>query len=119
MVDYRRLEVWRKAHSVVLEVYRLTSSFPASETYGLASQLRRSAVSVASNIAEGSGRLNDGDFGRFVAIAQGSASELDYQALLAKELGYVKPASHDRLAQEITSVRKMLHELRRRIKQGS
>ena len=85
MQNFRDLKVWTKAHQLALDVYRATKSFPREELYGLTSQIRRSAVSVPSNIAEGCCR-SQGDFGRFIQIAAGSASELEYQLLLAKDL---------------------------------
>ncbi|RYG46759.1 four helix bundle protein [bacterium] len=83
---YRKLRVWQEAVDLAEETYRLTSAFPKSETYGLTAQMRRSAVSVASNIAEGSGRQSPRDFGRFIAIAVGSLRELETQAILADRL---------------------------------
>jgi four helix bundle protein len=91
MGNYQDLEVWRKAHSLVLVVYKVTSSFPASERYGITAQLRRAAVSVPANIAEGTGRGSDGDFARFLQIARGSLWELQYLLLLALDLDYLDP----------------------------
>ena len=87
MQDFRNLSVWRLAHELTLAAYRETSRFPSSEQFGLTSQMRRSAASIATNIAEGCGRGSDADFGRFLQIALGSASELEYQLLLAADLG--------------------------------
>jgi len=86
--DYRDLLVWQCAMRLVKSVYSTTASFPAAEIYGLTSQIRRSAVSVPSNIAEGHGRENDGDFRRFLAIARGSLAELQTQLILSGELGF-------------------------------
>ena len=83
MRDFRELKVWQKAHRFVLDLYRHTQGFPAEERFGLTVQLRRAAVSVASNIAEGCGREGERDFARFLSIAGGSASEVEYQLLLA------------------------------------
>jgi four helix bundle protein len=91
--DFTDLQAWNKAHTLALDVYRITARFPKSETYGLQSQMRRSAVSVAANLAEGSGRSTNKDFARFVGIAIGSVSELDYQLLLARDLGYLAEAA--------------------------
>jgi len=96
----------------VLEVYKETSGFPADETYGLRAQLRRAVVSVASNIAEGCGRSGDLDFRRFIQMALGSASETEYQVLLAKDLGYLEPARHDEIVNDVHQVKRMLSRLR-------
>jgi four helix bundle protein len=84
------LEVWKRAMQMTTSVYKATQAFPASEIYGLTSQLRRAAVSVASNIAEGRGRLSELDFRRFLGIAQGSNYEVQTQLLVAKELKFGK-----------------------------
>lgn len=87
--SYRDLKVWRKAMDLTESTYRLTGSFPRRETYGLASQLQRCAVSVASNIAEGHGRGTTGDYLRFLSIALGSLAEFETQILIAARLGYL------------------------------
>ena len=89
MKDYRKLKVWEKSHKLALEVYKATLEFPKTEVYGLVSQMRRAASSIPSNIAEGSGRGGDAELARFLRIAMGSASELKYQLLLARDLKYV------------------------------
>lgn len=86
MQNYKNLRVWEDAHALVLEIYNATRSFPNDERYGLTSQIRRAAVSIPSNIAEGTGRGSDADFARFVQFAVGSISEVDYQLLLARDL---------------------------------
>src|SRR4030065_1201767 len=88
--DYRDLLVWQCALRLVKSVYSPTSSFPAAQIYGLTSQIRRSAVSVPPNMAEGHGRENDGDFRRFLAIARGSLAELQTQLILSGELGFIE-----------------------------
>ena len=77
MKDFRKLSVWGKAHSLVIEIYKITASFPKSETFGLTSQIRRATASIPANIAEGCGRDGQADLARFLQIALGSASELD------------------------------------------
>ena len=84
--DYRNLLVWKKAIELTVCVYRLTREFPKEELYGLTSQMRRASVSVASNIAEGRGRLNHAEFRQFLGLAQGSIYELQTQLIVAKEL---------------------------------
>lgn len=89
MKDFRDLVVWQKAHDVALRVYQFTRPFPTEERYGLTAQLRRSASSIGANIAEGCGRGSDADFRRFLHIAMGSASELEYHLLLSRDLHYL------------------------------
>lgn len=110
MQDFRDLKVWAKAHQLTLEVYRATKRFPREELYGLTSQMRRSAASVPSNIAEGCCRSH-GDFGRFLQIAAGSASELEYQLLLARDLELLEVAAFQALTQRTTEVKRMLAAL--------
>lgn len=86
MKDFKDLRVWSKAHQLTIAIYRTTKEFPKEELFGLTSQMRRAASSIGSNIAEGSGRRCDGDFTRFLHIARGSAAELEYQLLLARDL---------------------------------
>jgi four helix bundle protein len=87
MRNHEELEVWRKAHALTLQLYQLTNGFAKSEMFGLTSQMRRAAVSVEANLAEGCGRWSDPELARFVRIAMGSASELQCHLLLARELG--------------------------------
>ncbi|HKV75312.1 MAG TPA: four helix bundle protein [Gemmatimonadales bacterium] len=107
MGNFKRLEAWECAYRLTLSIHRATSTFPASERYGLVSQLRRAAVSVPSNIAEGCGRGGDGELIRFLRIARGSINEVECQLLLARDLGYLDPASWvplDESAQKISSM---------------
>jgi four helix bundle protein len=97
MANFRQLEVWQKAHHATLDIYRLTRSFPQDERFGLVSQMRRAAVSIGSNLAEGRGRYGDAEFGRFVQIALGSAYELQYQSLVAKDVAYISATDYDSL----------------------
>ena len=119
MQDYRRLEVWRLMHEITLDVYRTTKSFPSEEKFGLTSQLRRASASVGANLAEGCGRGSDADFAKFVQIAIGSASEVDYHLLLAHDLGYLPDETHEQLAQRLGSVRRMLNALITRLRTPS
>ena len=108
MKDFRTLKVWQKAHSLVLEIYQGTRGFPAEERYGLTSQLRRAATSIATNIAEGCGRLGDKELARFLGIAAGSASEVEYLLLLTYDLSYLAPAEHAQLNGSVVEIKKML-----------
>ena len=108
MRDFRQLQVWEKSHALTLAVYRGTSQFPKEELYGLTSQMRRAAVSVPGNIAEGCGRGGDGELGRFLRIAMGSASELEYYVLLARDLDFLTAEAYGRLAEDVCEVKRML-----------
>jgi four helix bundle protein len=109
--DYRRLKVWEKSHHAVLGIYAATAKFPATERFGLTAQLRRAAISVPSNIAEGTGRRGTGEFRRFLTFALGSAHDLEYQLLLARDLGFLTGPDYQRLAGKIFEVGRMLNGL--------
>ena len=111
MQSFKNLKVWEKAHALTLEVYKTSMSFPREEMYGLTSQMRRSSASVGANIAEGSCRKGDGDFGRFLQIAMGSASELEYHLLLAHDLKFLRPQIYTELIQSLVEVKRMLTSL--------
>ena len=115
MKDFRQLHVWQKAHQLVLAVYRLTASFPRDELYGLTTQLRRSSASIAANLAEGCGRNGDAELARFCSIAMGSASELDYHLLLARDLKLINATDYTAVAQQTTEVKRMLTGLRQKL----
>jgi len=108
------LQVWNKTHELTLAIYRATAQFPREEQYGLTQQLRRAAVSIGSNIAEGCGGRGNGEFHKFLQIATGSASEVEYQLLLARDLGYMGDV-YDQLAERIVEVKRMLAGLIRRV----
>ena len=118
MKDFRSLEVWQKAHNVTLEAYRLTRAFPPDERFGLTSQIRRAAASVGANIAEGCGRRGDAEFHRFLQMAMGSASELEYHLLLSRDLEYLSTPNYKELAAEVTRVKRMLSSLIRTVDQS-
>ena len=119
MADFKQLKVWQKAHQVTLEIYRVTRRFPQTELYGLTSQMRRCAVSMGSNIAEGRGRDGDPDFGRFIQIAAGSAAELEYQLLVAKYLGYLPESEFTKLNTNLAEIGRMLISLRESVRSAS
>lgn len=108
MQDCRQLRVWQHSHQLTLDIYRITASFPKVERYGLVSQIRRAATSVPSNIAEGCRRGSNPDFARFLQIALGSANEVDYQLLLARDLGYLEEEAYGAIGSSAASVRRML-----------
>ena len=111
MQNFRNLKVWQKAHMLTLDVYKATKTFPREEIYGLTSQIRRASVSIAANIAEGTCRNGDADFGRFLQMAAGSASEVEYHLLLAHDLDLLKTADCQRLSSEVVEVKRMLSSL--------
>ena len=116
MRDFKNLIVWKAAHQLTLDVYRACASFPKNEAYGLVSQMRRASVSIASNIAEGCGRHSNLEMARFLSIAAGSASELQYQILLARDLGMLDQVSSADLERNVIEVRKMASSLMTRLK---
>ena len=111
MRNYRELEVWEKAHRLTVELYKLSRAFPKEELYGLTSQLLRAAVSIGANLAEGCGRRTQSELARFVRIAMGSASELDYHLLLCRDFEFITVAEYERHSKELVRVRKMLFGL--------
>jgi four helix bundle protein len=114
MRDFRQLKVWEKAHALSLAVYQATTAFPQQELFGLTSQLRRAAVSIPANIAEGCGRSGEPELARFLRIAQGSASELEYHIILSTDLGYLNQSVSQELfdqVTEVTEVKRMLTSL--------
>jgi four helix bundle protein len=110
-LHYRRMQVWQRAHQLTLEVYRVTRTWPREELHGLTSQARRSAASIPTNIAEGTGRFGKAELGRFLQIARGSACELDYHLLLARDLAYLPADQQIKLETELTEIQKMLTAL--------
>ncbi len=111
MKDFRKLNVWQKAYQLTLDVYKATKRFPKEELYGLTSQIRRSAASIPANIAEGCGRNGDAEFGRFLHIAMGSASELEFHLLLARDLDLLDESEQGSLSTQTIEVKRMLSAL--------
>jgi four helix bundle protein len=116
MKSFRELKVWQKAHELTLAIYAATRSFPNEELYGLTSQLRRSAASIGANIAEGCGRRSDGEICRFLQIARGSASEVEYHVLLARDLRFMGEKQASELSQEADEIQRMLTALIQRFR---
>jgi four helix bundle protein len=117
--DFRNLKVWEKAHALTLDIYRASKSFPRDEMYGLTSQMRRASVSIGANIAEGTCRRGDVDFARFLQIAVGSASEVEYHLLLARDLNLLALADYQRLSEEAVEVKRMLASLMQKLRADS
>jgi four helix bundle protein len=108
MRDFRTLDVWVKSHALVLRLYQATAGFPAEERYGLTSQMRRAGVSVPTNIAEGCGHASDPEFARYLQLATASASELEYELLLARDLNYLNVEYYSELTGSVQELKKML-----------
>ncbi|MGH9543699.1 MAG: four helix bundle protein [Terriglobales bacterium] len=108
MEDFKDLRVWEKAYDLTLSVYKKTSSFPREEMYGLTSQLRRATSSVGANIAEGCGRRSDPEMRRFLQIARGSANEVEYHLLLARDLHFLSPDDFKDLEGMVLEIQRML-----------
>lgn len=111
MKDFRQLKVWEKSHQLALAVYKATKGFPKEELYGLTSQIRRASMSIPTNIAEGCGRNTDADFARFLQMAMGSASETEYQLILAHDLEFLPNNEYEKLHIEVEEVKRMLASL--------
>ena len=118
MQDFRKLKVWQKSHCLVLEVYAVSAQFPRAETFGVSTQVRRAAVSIAANIAEGSARSSDKEFGRFLYISLGSASELEYFAILIADLGFSKEDDAKRIQESASEIKRMLAGLIGRLRRS-
>lgn len=108
MQNYKDLKVWVKAHEFTLIIYEVSKQFPKEELYGLTSQLRRAAFSIAANIAEGCGKKTNPDFAKFLNIALGSANESEYFVLLAKDLSYIEIEKYKPLYKLINEIKAML-----------
>ncbi|MBI4819672.1 MAG: four helix bundle protein [Deltaproteobacteria bacterium] len=115
MQRFTDLKVWQRSHTLTLNVYRTTATFPDAERFGLISQIRRAAVSVPANIAEGSKRATRKDYARFLNIAEGSAAELEYFMILARDLGLIPEDRSNELRDEIQEIAKMLFGLRTKV----
>ena len=116
MQSFRNLRVWEKSLRLTLDVYASSTGFPRDEMFGLTSQMRRASASIGMNIAEGCCRKGDAGMARFLQIALGSASELEYQFLLAHDLEYLCDPAYERLILQVVEVKKMLSSLMQKVK---
>ncbi len=116
MQSFRNLRVWEKSHRLTLDVYALTKRFPRDEVYGLSSQMRRASASIGMNIAEGCCRKGDSEMARFLYISLGSASELEYQIILAHDLNYLPNPEYGRIAAQVVEVKRMLSSLMQKVR---
>ena len=115
MEDFKHLKVWTKAHELTLAIYQRTRTFPREEVYGLTSQIRRASASIGANLAEGCGRRSDPEMKRFVQIARGSANELEYHLLLARDLGFLAVDEFNELEAKTLEIQRMLASLAQRL----
>ncbi len=115
MKDFRDLKVWEKAHQLALDCYAVTAGFPKQEIFGMVSQIRRAGSSIAANIAEGCGRGGNAEFQRFLQIAMGSASELEYHFLLSRDLHFLDEKNHHRVQVSVVEVKRMLAGLIKKV----
>jgi four helix bundle protein len=116
MHQFKELTVWQKAVDLATDVYSSTKNFPSEEKFGLTSQIRRSVVSISSNIAEGAGRKSKKEFKHFLNIAYGSGSELETQLLIARNLGLLTNENYEVLSEMITEIQKMIYSLSNSLK---
>lgn len=116
MIDFKTLRVWEVFQEIALDIYRITRKFPAEELYGLTSQMRKSAASAPTNIAESCGRNTDPDLARFLTIAMGSASELEYQLLLSKDLKYIHQDEYQTILTKLIAAKKMINSFLKKVR---
>ena len=111
MRDFKKYDIWEISHKFTLEIYSITNHFPSHESYGLTSQLRRASTSIPTNISEGCGRDSDAEFNRFLTIAIGSATEVEYLILLSKDLSYIDSKKYNSLNEDINTVHHLKNDL--------
>jgi four helix bundle protein len=116
MRDFKKYDVWQLSHSFALEVYKLTATFPKEELFGVTSQIRRAAASIATNISEGCGRNSDKEFSQFLNFALGSASETEYLLILSNDLNYISIERFQDLENQINVIKSKLYKLKEKLK---
>lgn len=116
MRKFQDLTIWQRSHSITLKIYQVTDLFPGKEVYGITAQMRRSSSSIATNIAEGCGRNSNAEMKELLTISAGSASELEYQLILSKDLGYLSEAIFNEITNELVEVRKIIYSFQRNMK---
>lgn len=116
MHNYKELKVWKRAIDFAQLIYRVTQTFPSEEKFGLTSQLRRAAVSIASNIAEGAGRITKGGFGQFLGIANGSLCEVETQTIIAKNLELIEAKDFESVNEEVDHLQRMIFNLKKNLR---
>lgn len=115
MIDYKRLNFWGKSHELTKKIYGVTKDFPKSEIYGLTSQIRRAALSIPTNIAEGCGRTSKVELKRYLVIASGSASEVEYLLFFSYEIGYLEKGIYENLNASILEIKRTLTSYKNKI----
>jgi four helix bundle protein len=119
MQRFTDLKVWRQSHTLALDIYKVTERFPPSERFGITAQLRRAAVSVPTNLAEGAKRKHRSEYARFINLAEGSVAETEYLLFLARDLGFLPPSQADGLLSTAQTIGRMLHGLRVSVERSS
>jgi four helix bundle protein len=119
MHRYKQLKVWQKSVDMAVDIYKLTLPYPTEEKYGLVSQMRRSGASIPSNIAEGAGRNTNGEFIHFLGIAEGSANELQTQAIISERLQFISKNELVKVESNVTEIKNMLFSLKRSLNSQS
>ena len=115
MRDFSKLTIWQRSHQLTLRIYELTRSFPKNELYGITSQIRRASLSIPTNIAEGCGRSSEKELARFLTIAAGSLSEVQYLLILSSDLKFISKDDFDTLNKVVVEIRKMLYSYHRKL----
>lgn len=116
MKDFRNLKVWEKSHKLALSIYKVTQKYPKEEKYGLINQMRRAVVSIPGNISEGCGKYTDSDFARYIQIALGSSSEMEYYIELSHDLRYLNKHEFNLLLARVQEIKKMLITLNKTLR---
>jgi four helix bundle protein len=120
MQDYHNLAMWQKSHMLTLKIYSITKKcFPKDELFGQTNQIRRAVASIPTNIAEGCGRNSRAELAQFLNIAAGSASEVEYEILLAKDTGYISDEQYEELTRDITNIRSMIKKYMNQLRSKS
>jgi len=115
MRDFRKYDIWQLSHELTLEVYKITSTFPKEELFGMTSQLRRATSSIPTNISEGCGRNSDKEFNQFLNIALGSALETEYLFILSKDLNYLNQETFQDLELKINNIKSKIYNLKQKL----
>lgn len=119
MNDFRELKVWKESMDLTVDLYRALDSFPKSEIYGLTNQIKRSAISISSNIPEGAGRNSNVEFNQFLGFASGSVSELSTQIEIANRIGYLQKEISESILGKLTYIQKMIYRLQKAVKENN
>ena len=116
MRDFKKYDIWKLSHAFTLKIYALTKTYPKDEIYGIISQIRRASSSIPTNISEGCGRDSDAEFNRFLTIALGSASEVEYLIIISKDLNYIDENTFILLNEEINTIKRKIYSLKQKLK---